>query len=101
MLVRLYEVSKSNFLKKKPFSCYRAVPFKISHICCNQSTIKKCELKGQEIRNIYFIKKNAEKNGTFQMQIMLKGGNKHAKIICDTCSKLSIWVLKQRHMFSI
>ena len=47
------------------------------------------------------MKKNAEKNGKFQMQIMLKGGNKHARIVCDTCSKLSIWVLKQHHMFSI
>ena len=33
-----------------------------------------------------FYKNNAEKNGTFHMQIILKGGNKHAKIICDTCS---------------
>ena len=38
-----------------------------------------------------FRENNAEKNGTFHMQIMLKRGNKHARIICDTCSKLSIW----------
>ena len=32
------------------------------------------------------------------MQKMLKGGNKHAKEICDTCSKLSIKAQKQRHI---
>ena len=48
-----------------------------------------------------FYKNNAEKNGTLHMQIMLKGGNKHERIICDTCSKLSIPVQKQRHMFLI
>ena len=47
-----------------------------------------------------FYKNNAEKNGTFHMQIMFKGGTKHARIICDTCSKLSIRAQKQRHIFS-
>ena len=28
-----------------------------------------------------FYKNNAENSGTFQMQIMLKGGNKHVRII--------------------
>ena len=37
----------------------------------------------------------------FYMQIMLKDGNKHARIICDTCSKLSILAQKQRHIFSL
>ena len=37
----------------------------------------------------------------FHMQIMLKGGNKYARIIYDTCSKLSIRTQKQRHIFSI
>ena len=46
-----------------------------------------------------FYKNNAEKNGTFHMQIMLKDGDKHARISCDTCSKLSIWAQKQRHIF--
>ena len=34
-----------------------------------------------------FYKNNAEKNGKFHMQIMLKVDNKHASIICDTCFK--------------
>ena len=34
-----------------------------------------------------FYKNNTENNETFHMQIMLKYGNKHARI---TCSKLSI-----------
>ena len=37
----------------------------------------------------------------FRMQIMLKGGNKHARIICDTYSKLSIRPQKQRPIISI
>ena len=37
-----------------------------------------------------FYKNNAEKNEMFHIQIMLKGCNKHVRIICDTCSKLSI-----------
>ena len=48
-----------------------------------------------------FYKNNAEKNGTLHMQIMLKGGNKHERIICDTCSKLPIRAQKQRHIISI
>ena len=48
-----------------------------------------------------FYKNNAEKNGTFHMQIMLKGSNKHARVICDTCSKLSIQAKKQRRIFSL
>ena len=35
------------------------------------------------------------------MQIMLEGSNKHARMIFDTCSKLSIRVQKQHHIFSI
>ena len=31
---------KKKFSEEKLFSRYRAVAFKISHICCNQSTIK-------------------------------------------------------------
>ena len=48
-----------------------------------------------------FYRKNSEKNEMFQMQIMLKGGNRHAKIICDTCSKLSIREQIMYHIFSI
>ena len=53
-------------------------------------------------RNVIYLfyKNNAKKNGTFHMQTMLKGGNKQARIICDTCSKLSIWAQKQCHIFS-
>ena len=40
-------------------------------------------------------------NGIFYMQIMLKGGNKHARITRDTCSKLSIPTQKQRLIYSI
>ena len=35
------------------------------------------------------------------MQIMLKGGNKLARIICDTSSKLSIWAPKRHRIFSL
>ena len=47
-------------------------------------------------RNLKYLsfKNNAEKNGTFHMQIILKGSKKHAMIICHTCSKLSIWAQK-------
>ena len=48
-----------------------------------------------------FYKNNAEKNGTFHMQINLKGGNKHARIISYTCSKLSIRAQKQCHIFEL
>ena len=48
-----------------------------------------------------FYKNNAEKNGRFQVQIMRKGGNKRARMIFDTCSKLSIGAQKQSHLFSI
>ena len=34
------------------------------------------------------------------MQIMLKGGNKHARIVFNTCSKLSVEAQKQCHIFS-
>ena len=44
------------------------------------------------MRNVKYLfhKNNIEKNEMFHMQIMLKGGKKDAKIICDTCPKLSI-----------
>ena len=48
-----------------------------------------------------FYKNNAEKNGTFRIQIMLKGGNNHARLICDTCSKLSIRAQKRGRIFSL
>ena len=48
-----------------------------------------------------FYQNNSEKNETFQMQIIFKGGNRHAKIICDTCSKLSIQEQIMYHIFSI
>ena len=48
-----------------------------------------------------FYKNNTEKNGTFHMQIMLKGGDKHASIICDTYSKLSLRKQKECHTFTI
>ena len=51
--------------------------------------------------NYLFYVKSAEKNAMFHMQIMLKGGNKHKRIICDTCSKLSIQTQNQYHMLSI
>ena len=47
----------------------------------------------------FFYKTNAEKNGTFNMQIILKGGSNHARTFCDTWSKLPIWA--QKHIFSI
>ena len=34
------------------------------------------------------------------MQKMLKGGSKHARVIYDTCSKLSIGTQKRRYIFS-
>ena len=49
----------------------------------------------------FFYKNNAEKNGMFFLQIMPKDGNKHARIICDTCSNLSIRAQKQHHIFSV
>ena len=48
-----------------------------------------------------FYKNNAEKNGTFHMQITLKVSNKHASIICNTCSMLSIQAQKQRCIISL
>ena len=69
------KLKKSNFLKKNLFSRYRTVVFKISHICCIQSTIKNCELKDQEWWNIYFIK------------TMLK---RMERFICKWCSKVPI-----------
>ena len=35
------------------------------------------------------------------MQIMLKGGDKHASIICDAYSKLSLRKQKECHTFTI
>ena len=99
--MELEKVRKSNFLKKKLFSRYRAVAFKILHNCCNQSTIKKMKVKRSRNLKYLFYKNNAEKNGKFHMQIMLKGDNKHARIICDTCFKSSTPVQKQRHTVSI
>ena len=86
----LVKFEKNNFLKKKLFSCYCAVAFKILHICCSPSAIKKMRVKRS--RNVKYLlnKNNAEKNGTVHMKIMLKGGYKRARIISDTCSKLSI-----------
>ena len=55
---------------------------------------KKMRVKRSRNVKYLFYKNNAEKNGTFLMQIMLKGGNKHARIICDTWSKLSIQAKK-------
>ena len=49
----------------------------------------------------HFHKNNAEKNGTFHMQIMLESDNIHTKIICDTYSKLLVQVEKQHICFSI
>ena len=37
----------------------------------------------------------------FHMQKMLEVGNKHVRVICDTCSKLSIGAQKQYHIFSL
>ena len=47
-----------------------------------------------------FCKSIAEENGIFNMQLILKGGNKHTRVICDTCSKLSVQVQKQFQFFS-
>ena len=68
----------------------------------NGSKKKSINVKCEISRNVkyLFYKNNAEKNGMFHMQKMLKGGNKHARIICDTCSKLSIREQKLRHIFS-
>ena len=59
-------------------------------------------MRVERLKNVkhLFFKDNAENNRTFHMQIMLKGGNKHDWIICDTCFKLPIRVQKQRHIFS-
>ena len=37
----------------------------------------------------------------FTFKKVLKAGKKHAGVICDTCSKLSIGTQKQRHIFSL
>ena len=96
--MELVKVKKSNFLKKKLFPRYSAVVFKISHIY--YSTMKKMRVKRSRNEKYFFYKNNAEKNGTFHMQIMLKCGNKHARLNCDTC-KLSIRAQKQRRLFSL
>ena len=49
--------------------------------------------------NIY--KNIAEKNGTFHLQIMFKGGNENARIICGMCSKLSTRAQKQHCIVSL
>ena len=54
-----------------------------------------------KIMKYLFYKEEWEKNGTFHMKIVLKGGNKHARIICDTCSKLSIRAQKWSRIFSL
>ena len=84
--MNLIKVEKNNFQKKKLFYGYHAVTFKFSHICRCQSAIKKMRVRRSRNVKYLFYKNNAEKNGTFHMQIMLKGGNKHAKIIFETCS---------------
>ena len=85
---------------RKTFSpAFMQLPVKSCTFAAIRVQLKKWDLKDQEMSNIYFMKKNAEKNGMFQ--IMLKGGNKHKKIICDTCSKLSIQIHNQYHMLSI
>ena len=40
-------------------------------------------MRNKRLRDVKYLcyKSNAEKNGIFYMQIMLKGDNKHAKII--------------------
>ena len=55
-------------------------------------------VKRSKIVKYLFYKNNAEKNGTFHIQIMFKGG-KHARITCDTCSQLSMRTQKQRRIF--
>ena len=62
---------------------------------------KKVRVKRSRNVKYLFYKNNTEKDGTFHMQIMLKGDNKHASIICDTCSKLSIQAQKWRYIFSL
>ena len=62
---------------------------------------KKMRVKRSRNMKYLFYKNNAKKNGTFHKQIMLKCGNKHTRIICDTCSKLSIRAQKQRRIFSL
>ena len=61
----------------------------------------KMRVKRSRNVNDLFYKNNAEKNGTFHKQIMLKGGNKHPRIICDTYFKLSIQAEKTTlHIFT-
>ena len=62
---------------------------------------KKMRVKRSRDVKYLFYKNNAEKNGTFNVQIMLKGGNKHAKLIYNTCAKLPIQAQKQRCIFSL
>ena len=87
------KLEKAIFWKKKKF-------LSLSYKCL-QSTIKKMGVKRSRNVKYLFYKNNAEENGTFHIQMMFKGGNKHARITCGTCSKLSIRAQKQRHMFSI
>ena len=56
--------------------------------------------RSRNVKYLFYVK-SAEKNAMFHMQIMLKGGNKHKRIICDTCSKLSIQTQNQYYMLSI
>ena len=49
--------------------------------------------------NCLFYKNNTEQNGWFSMQKVLKVGNKRTRVICNTCSKLSIGTQKELHIF--
>ena len=48
---------------------------------------EKMRVKRSRDLKYFFYKNNAENNWTFHMQMMLKGGNKHARMNCDTCDK--------------
>ena len=98
--MELVKVKKSNFLKKKLFSRHRAIAFKTCTFAAVRVN-KKMRVKRSKNMKYLFYKNNGEKNGTFHMQIMLKCGNKHGRVIRDTCSKLSIRAQKQRRLFSL
>ena len=98
--MELVKVRKIHFLKKnKLFFRYRSVPLKSCIFAAIKIQYKKRVKRSTNVKYLFY-KNNAEKIETFQMQIMLKGGNRHARVSC-TCPKLSIRTQKKRHVFSI
>ena len=53
------------------------------------------------VKNVCFIKTMLNRMERFALKKILKVGNKHMTVICDTCSELSRGTQKQRHIFSL